>query len=363
MTFFFFNDTATTEIYTLSLHDALPIYRADEKCQVVYPVDESEALLNMEEKYTPNTTSIEAVAKFLGKATNKCLKALAYMAAGKLVLVFIPGDRELNETKLIHYLGIAEHELYFADEQSMVSSGAVAGFTGPVGLTGVRMIGDSRIAKMHNLVAGANKKDAHLVNVNYGRDFECELVDDLLMVQEGDLCPLSGKPLSLARGIEVGNIFQLGQKYSSTLKAVFLDENGKEQFFWMGSYGVGITRSMAAVIEQYHDEKGIIWPLSIAPYHVMITLINNRNETQRALAEKIYNELRGKGVEVLFDDRKEHPGIKFNDRDLIGIPLRVTVGKKAGEGMVEYSTRKEMENINLSLSELYAQIEKELKEY
>lgn len=335
----------------------------DEKCQVVYPVDESEALLNMEEKYTPNTTSIEAVAKFLGKATNKCLKALAYMAAGKLVLVFIPGDRELNETKLIHYLGIAEHELYFADEQSMVSSGAVAGFTGPVGLTGVRMIGDSRIAKMHNLVAGANKKDAHLVNVNYGRDFECELVDDLLRVQEGDLCPLSGKPLSLARGIEVGNIFQLGQKYSSALKAAFLDENGKEQFFWMGSYGVGITRSMAAVIEQYHDEKGIIWPLSIAPYHVMITLINDRDETQRALAEKIYNELRGKGVEVLFDDRKERPGIKFNDRDLIGIPLRVTVGKKAGEGMVEYSTRKEMENVNLSLSELYAQIEKELKEY
>ena len=199
--------------------------------------------------------------------------------------------------------------------------------------------------------------------MNYGRDFECELVDDLLMVQEGDVCPLSGKPLSLARGIEVGNIFQLGQKYSSALKAAFLDENGKEQFFWMGSYGVGITRSMAAVIEQYHDEKGIIWPLSVAPYHVIITLINDRDETQAALAEKIYKELREKGVEVLFDDRKERPGIKFNDRDLIGIPLRVTVGKKAGEGIVEYSTRNEMENVNLSLSELYTQIEKELKEY
>ena len=334
----------------------------EEKAAVVYHVDESEEALPMEEKATPGTTTIEAVAEYLGYETSRCVKALAFLADEEPVLVFIPGDRELNPTKLCNYLGIAEHQLAFADDATIESLGAYPGFTGPMGLKeGVRVLADSRVAKMKNVVTGANKKDAHCINVNYGRDFTCELVDDLLMIQEGDLCPISGKPLKLTRGIEVGNIFQLGQKYSKAMDAAFLDENGKSQYFWMGSYGVGISRSMAAIIEQYHDDKGIIWPLSVAPYQVMITLINVRDKEQVALGEEIYKKLTDEGIEVLFDDRKERPGVKFNDRDLIGIPLRITVGRKAAEGVVEYSTRKEMTNEDLSVEEVYKRIEEALK--
>ena len=314
----------------------------DEKAEVVYnvPEDNSE-ILEIEKVHTPDVKTIDDLNKFLNIDKSKFGKALVYKVAGKPVVAIIPGDRELNEVKLINYLGAGEHELEIADEETIKEiTGANKGFTGPVGLSkDARLLVDSRITKMKNIVVGGNETDYHLKNVNYGRDFEGEVVEDLLLVVEGDICPTCGEAMEMDRGIEVGNIFQLGTKYSDSLNAKFLDENGKEKSFVMGSYGVGVTRSVAAIVEQYHDEDGIKWPLVVAPYHVIITVVNAKNEEQMELGEKLYKELITLGYEVLLDDRNERVGVKFKDRDLIGIPIRVTVGKLAGENVVEYSLR------------------------
>ncbi|EOD00072.1 Prolyl-tRNA synthetase, bacterial type [Caldisalinibacter kiritimatiensis] len=239
-------------------------------------------------------------------------------------------------------------------------TGAEVGFAGPVGLKqDIRLIVDSRVTKMKNFIVGANETDYHIKNVNYGRDFEGEVVEDILLVEEGDKCPKCNKPLKMARGIEVGNIFQLGTKYSDGLNATFLDENGKSRKFYMGSYGIGVSRTMAAIIEQSHDEKGIIWPLAVAPYHVIITIVNAKKDDQVQLGEKIYKELTDKGIEVLLDDRKERPGVKFTDAELIGIPIRVTVGRKAGEDMVEFVLRKGNEKEEIKSSEVFEKIKEE----
>jgi prolyl-tRNA synthetase len=314
----------------------------DEKAAVVYNVlEDTSELLEIEKVYTPNVKTIEDLNKFLNIEKSKFGKALVYKAAGKPVVVIVPGDRELNEVKLVNYLGVGEHELELADEETIRKiTGADKGFTGPIGLSKeARLLVDSRITRMKNIVVGGNETDYHIRNVNYGRDFEGEVVEDLLLVVEGDICPTCGEPMKMDRGIEVGNIFQLGTKYSDSLNAKFLDENGKEKSFVMGSYGVGVTRSVAAIVEQNHDEDGIIWPLVVAPYHVIITVVNAKNEEQMELGEKLYNELISLGYEVLLDDRDERAGVKFKDRDLIGIPIRVTVGKLAGENIVEYSIR------------------------
>jgi prolyl-tRNA synthetase len=314
----------------------------DEKAEVVYRVEENSLeMLEMEKVHTPDVKTIEELNEFLSMEKSEFGKALVYMAAGKPVVAIIPGDRELNEVKLANYLGIGGHELELADESVIKDiTGANKGFTGPVGLSKkARLLVDSRITKMKNIVVGGNETDYHLKNVNYGRDFNGEIVDDLLLVMEGDICPKCDASLKMDRGIEVGNIFQLGTKYSDSLGAKFLDENGKEKSFVMGSYGVGVTRSVAAIVEQYHDDNGIIWPLVVAPYHVIITIVNIKNEEQISLGEKLYNELTKQGYEVLLDDRNERVGVKFKDRDLIGIPIRVTVGKLAGENIVEYSLR------------------------
>jgi len=277
-------------------------------------------------------------------------------------MAIIPGDRELNETKLNNYLGVAEHDIELADEEMIKDiTGANVGFTGPVGLKKeVKIIVDSSIVNMKNLVVGGNETDYHIKNVNFNRDFKGEIADDLLQVREGDKCPKCNGHLQMERGIEVGNIFQLGTKYSQGIGSKFLDENGKEQLFQMGSYGIGVSRSVAAIIEQYHDEKGIVWPLNVAPYHVIITVINIKNEEQMNLAEEIYRDLLNVGAEVLLDDRNERAGIKFNDRDLIGIPIRVTVGKMAGEGIVEYSMRNVEEKEELSGKKVIELVSKEL---
>ncbi|TJX13236.1 proline--tRNA ligase [Tissierella creatinini] len=315
----------------------------DEKADVVYNVgDEAEEELAMEKVLTPDIKTIEDLKNFLGmEKSSKLGKALVYMAAGKPILAVIPGDRELNEVKLANYLKVGGFELELADEEVIKRlSGANKGFTGPVGISKeARLLVDSRITKMKNIVVGGNETDYHIKNVNYGRDFTGEIVEDLLLIEEGDKCPQCGETLRMDRGIEVGNIFQLGTKYSESIGARFLDENGKEKFFVMGSYGIGVTRSVAAIVEQYHDDKGIIWPLVVAPYQIIITIVNTKNEEQLALGDKLYNELLGLGYEVLLDDRNERVGVKFNDRDLIGIPIRVTVGKMAGENIVEYSLR------------------------
>lgn len=328
----------------------------DEKAYVYYQVnDENVEKLSSEKVLTPNCKTIEEVSDFLNVDAAHCLKAVDLMVEGKPVIVFIPGDRELNMSKLVSYLKCPEHEIEMMEEKDILALNSSPGFTGPIGLDS-RIIIDSRVTQMKNFVVGANEENYHIKNVNYGDDFEGEIVEDLLMVQEGDIDPETKSPLKFKRGIEVGNIFQLGQKYSKSMNATFLDENGKEQFFWMGSYGIGVTRSVSAIVEQNHDDKGMIWPLVVAPYHVIITIVNTKNDEQNTLAEKLYEKLLLQGVEVLLDDRKERVGVKFNDRDLIGIPLRITVGKKADEDIVEFSERKTLENVEMSSQEAYEKV-------
>lgn len=327
----------------------------DEKAEVVYNIkDDNVEVLDMERVHTPNIKTIDELNQFLNIEKSKFGKALVYRAAGKAVVVIIPGDRELNEVKLANYLGVGGHEIELGDEELIKKiTGSDKGFTGPVGLSKeAKLLVDSRITKMINIVVGGNETDYHLKNVNYGKDFNGEIVDDLLLVIEGDTCPKCDSPLIMDRGIEVGNIFQLGTKYSDSIGAKFLDENGKEKNFVMGSYGVGVTRSVAAVVEQYHDENGIVWPLVIAPYHIIITVVNIKNEEQMNLGEKLYKEFTNLGYEVLLDDRNERVGVKFKDRDLIGIPIRVTVGKMAGENVVEYSLRTSEDKVEIKANEV-----------
>lgn len=331
----------------------------DEKAEVVFtPVDADEEMEEMKVVHTPDATTIIALADFMGVSRKKTCKAIDLEVSGEPVLVFIPGDRELNMTKIANYLEVPEHEIEMASDETIRRiTGAEPGFTGPVGLKEkVRIIVDKRIAESKNLVVGANKTDHHISGVNFGRDFTGEIAEDLVLAKQGDACPKCGSKLKFARGIEVGNIFQFGTKYSEPLDATFLDENGVEKHFMMGSYGIGITRSITAIIEQNHDERGIIWPLVVAPYHAIITVINSKDEEQNNLSEELYNKLQSRGVEVLLDDRRDRAGVKFADRDLIGIPLRITVGKKAGERVVEFSTRREGENSEITADEAIEKI-------
>ena len=336
----------------------------DEKAEVIYELRfPDEEMKEMEKIYTPNATTIDDLEELFHLDRGKFGKALVYNAAGEIVVAIIPGDRELNETKLCNYLGVAEHELELADEESIKRiSGAEKGFTGPVGLKeDVKILVDSRITKIKNLIVGGNETNYHIGNVNYGRDFQGKVVEDLLLIRKGDKCPKCGTEIKLDRGIEVGNIFQLGTKYSNSLNFKYIDENGKENLVYMGSYGIGVSRTLAAIVEQYHDDNGIIWPLVVAPYHVIITVVNTKKEEQMELGEKLYAELLEEGIEVLLDDRKGSAGVKFNDRDLIGIPIRITVGKKAGENIVEYSLRKDGEKIEIPVDEVMERIKKEFQ--
>ena len=336
--------------------DSCDFAATDEKSQVVYNIPyHIKEMGDLEKINTPEIKTIDDLVEFFNTEKFIFGKSLVYSAQGKPVVIMVPGDRELNETKLANYIGIPGHELEMADEDMIIAAtGARKGFTGPIRLKeGTRLILDKRITETTNLVAGGNETDFHLKNVNFGRDFTGEVAEDLLMVLEGDNCPVCGKPLKMARGIEVGNIFQLGTKYSSSLEATYLDVNGKEKPFLMGSYGVGVSRTVAAVVEQYHDEKGIIWPFVVAPYHAVITVVNIKNEEQTALGEKLYSMLTSRKIETLLDDRNERAGVKFNDRDLIGIPVQITVGKRAAEGVVEFSLRKseDKEEISIELLE------------
>ena len=332
----------------------------DEKARSIIPsIKEEEKELELVE--TTDKKTIEEVSEFLNEDKIKCAKAIDLIVEGEPIFVFIPGDRDLNMAKLLSYLRVPEHEIFMADDE-IIKKYTEPGYTGPIGLEDVRIIIDKSLTKINNLVVGANKAGYHYINANYGRDFEGEIAEDLTLAREGDdAYDGSGKYLS-ARGIEVGNIFQLGTKYSQALDANFLDQNGVAKPFIMGSYGIGISRSISAIVEQYHDDKGIIWPTSVAPFEVIITLINSNNEDQAKLAEKIYEEFKAKRIDVILDDRKERPGVKFNDRDLIGIPYRITVGKDAADAVVEYSTRKVMENEKISADEAISKIIENINE-
>ena len=326
----------------------------DEKARaIIEPLEEE--LKELELVETTDKKTIEEVSSFLNTEAKRCTKAIDLIVEGEPVFVFIPGDRELNMAKLISYLKVPEHEIFMADDET-IEKYTQAGYTGPIGLEGVRIIIDESLTKINNQVVGANKAGYHYINANYGRDFEAEIAEDLTLAKEGDQAFDGSGTYKAARGIEVGNIFQLGTKYSEALDAKFLDQNGVAKPFIMGSYGIGISRSISAIVEQNHDDRGIIWPTSVAPFEVIITLINSNNEDQAKLAEKIYQEFKAKRIDVILDDRKERPGVKFNDRDLIGIPYRITVGKDASENVVEYSTRKEMKNEKISADDAIGKI-------
>lgn len=341
-----------------------------EKAACVDAEKQEAEMLTLQEVHTPNVKTIEELADFLGIDKEQTMKALlftVYDEDGKekeYVCAFVRGDRELNMTKLVNALDIPEHAIEFADEAKMgEKTGSVGGFTGPTGLHDCKIVVDSELPSLRNLVAGACKADYHLMNVNYDRDYKADIIADLKVLKEGDACPVCGEPVKITRGIEVGQVFKLGTKYSEQLSAYYKDENQKEKPIVMGCYGIGVTRTMAAIVEQHHDENGIIWPMSVAPYHVIICLLNPQDEAQSELAEKIYKELTNARVEVLLDDRKERPGVKFKDADLLGIPIRITVGKNAAEGNVEFKFRKSEENENISaeaaISKTILTVEKE----
>ena len=304
---------------------------------------------------------VEEVAGFLGLPKEKTIKALLFETfdeEGKhanYVAAFVRGDRDLNMTKLVNALDIPEHAIAFANEEEMGKvTGAVGGFTGPTKLHDVIKVVDSELLGLKNLCAGACKEDYHLINVNYGRDYEGDIVADLKVLKEGDPCPLCGAPVKHTRGIEVGQVFKLRTKYSEAMGATYKDDNQQEHPIYMGCYGIGVTRTMAAIIEQHHDDHGIIWPISVAPYHAIITLVKPEDEVQKEIAERIYGELNNAGVEALLDDRDERPGVKFNDADLLGIPIRITVGKLAGDGIVEFKLRREADKEELPVDEAIA---------
>jgi len=327
-------------------------------CRDAEPSPESEAMLELQEVHTPGTKTIEEVAGFLNIDKTKTIKALLfekYDEDGKAdgyVAAFVRGDRDLNMIKLVNALNIPEHAIAFADESKLEATiGAVGGFTGPIGLHDCTVVVDSELVGLKNLCAGACKLDHHILNVNYGRDYEGDIVTDLKVLKEGDPCPVCGAPIKHTRGIEVGQVFKLGTKYSKAMNATYKDENQQDHPLVMGCYGIGVSRTLAAVIEQHHDEDGIIWPVSVAPYHAIVTLVKPKDEEQAKVAEEIYQSLLTAGVEAVIDDRDERPGVKFKDADLLGFPIRITVGKRAGEGIVEYKLRRDSEKIEISVAE------------
>lgn len=291
----------------------------------------------MEKKDTPEAHTIEQLVNFLGVDARNFAKTIIYKIDGKYVAAMVRGDREVNEVKLKNLVGGVDIELAEPFAVREITDAEV-GFAGPIGLE-IPVYADHEVMKMHAMVIGANETDKHFINVEPCRDFTPDKVADLRVAVDGDICPRCGKRIDTFHGIEVGHIFKLGTKYAKALGISFSTESGEERTAIMGSYGIGINRCIAAAIEQNSDENGIIWPVSIAPYHVSVIPVNVKDETISALAEKIYAELLEKGIEAIIDDRDERPGVKFKDCDLTGIPLRITVGKKAGEGIVEYKVR------------------------
>lgn len=311
--------------------------------------------------HTPQASTIEQISAFLGVNPEDCIKTLLYLADGKPVAALIRGDHNLNEIKLRKTLECETLELA-DDDTILATTGAPVGFAGPVGLS-IPLYADYAIQNMADAVVGANEGDHHLIHANLDRDFAVTLFADLRETEPGDPCPRCVGTLEGARGIEVGQVFKLGTKYSRAMGATFLDESGAEKPVIMGCYGIGVGRTVAAVIEKNHDQDGIIWPLAIAPYQVIIVPVSMKDEAQAQAARKLYQELKAAGVEVVLDDRDERPGVKFKDADLIGFPLRVTIGSRCLEqGEMEIVLRRTKEKRNVPISQVLPDIETILKD-
>lgn len=331
-------DTGEAEIaYCTECDYAADIEKAELNV-VEAPAEEEQALEMVE---TPNCKTIADVCAFLNAPVDKSMKAVAFSSEKGLILCFVRGDHEVNEIKVANTVGVNEVEM--ADESLLVEAGTVGGYMGPVGLDPekVTIVIDQSVMKMHNICCGANKEGYHYVNANPGRDFKPTFIADIRLVQVGDPCPHCGAKMEKARGIEAGQVFKLFTKYSKAMNATFLDENGKEQPMYMGCYGIGVGRTMAACVEQSFDKDGIIWPVSIAPYEVLVVPVNAKDKESWDKAFEIYDALKKAGVEAVIDDRNERPGVKFKDADLIGYPVRVVVGPKTiKEGNLEVKVRK-----------------------
>ncbi len=325
--------------------------------------EEKEEEKPMEKVHTPGVHTIEELSTFLKVPPSKIMKAVLYMVREKEpVLVLIRGDREIDENKLERVLGTDDFRLA-RDEEVEKLLGTKKGFIGIFNLPeGIKVLWDNSLYGVKNLVVALNEPDWHYVNVNPGRDFQYGEFYDLSEVREGDPCPRCGSPLKVRRGLELGHIFLLGTRYSEPMRAYFTDRDGKEKPIVMGCYGIGISRILAALVEQHHDEKGIKWPTPVAPFEVLLILLNPKDEEQKSVAEKLYIELEEHGLEVLYDDREESAGFKFADADLVGIPYRVVVGKKVREGKVEVQSRITGEKWDLPLEEVVAFVKKKVEE-
>lgn len=319
---------------------------------------EKEELRELKKTETPNAKTIEELVKFFGTTEKKLAKTLIFNADGHIVAVMVRGDREVNEVKVTNALGGVINLEMATPEEVFDATSAKVGFAGPIGIKVDKLLVDEEVANMYNFIVGANETGYHLENVNYGRDFE-GTVGDFRNITVGEKCPVCGGEVTIARGTEVGHIFKLGTKYSEPMNAKFIDEDGKQKPFLMGCYGIGVTRTMASIIEQHNDENGIIWPLSVAPYHVSVVPVNMKDEEQVAIAEKLYEELQNAGFEVLLDDRNERAGVKFKDSEIMGIPMRVTVGKKVTEGNVEFKLRTGGDNELIKIEEVCDRVKNE----
>lgn len=314
---------------------------------------------------TPGVKTIEEVSEFLGVPPSKIVKSLLYKGREGYVMVLIRGDLELNEAKLKAHL--KDQSLRMATPEEILKDfGVPVGFIGPIGVD-VKKVADHSVRGLKNFVVGGMEEDTHYVNANHPRDFKVDEWYDLRTMVEGDPCPVCGEPLKATKGIELGHIFKLGTKYSEAMKAYFMDENGEMKPFIMGCYGWGVSRTMAAVVEHFHDENGMIWPLSIAPYTVVVDILNMNDAEQKQVGEKIYQVLSEKGEEVVLDDREVSPGFKFKDADLIGFPIRINVGRSLKEGVVELKKRysKELVKVNIKngFGALLETLEKMKREY
>ena len=322
---------------------------------------EEEALQELSVVDTPNASSIEAVGEMLNLPLHKTIKAVVFSIDGKVVLAIVRGDHEVNEVAVQHaVLGSVEPEMATPEELEKV--GLTAGFISPVGLEQTEefaIVVDESVMETYNVCGGANKKDAHYININPKRDFNVEdiIVAPIRLITKDDVCPKCGGSLEHAKGIEVGQVFKLGTKYSEALQATFLDQNGRPNPMIMGCYGIGVSRTLAAAIEQYHDENGIIWPRSIAPFEAVIVPINAKDEALMSTSQTIYTALQEAGADVLLDDRKDRAGVKFKDADLIGYPLRITVSKNTLENNeVEIQIRKTGEALSCAIDSVAAKV-------
>ena len=332
-----------------------------EKAELAPIINADESMQELKVVETPNCKTIAEVCSYLNLPIEKSVKAVAYTSEKGLILCFVRGDHEVNEIKVINTCNVINLEM--ASEEELTNAGTVGGYMGPVGMNSekVMIVVDSSVMNMHNFCCGANKSDEHYLNVNPGRDFTPTYIANIRLIQETDACPHCGGKISKARGIEVGQVFKLFTKYSEALKATYLDENGKEKPMVMGCYGVGVSRTMAAAIEQNNDADGIIWPAAIAPYQVLVVPVNVKDELSNQMAEEVYSNLLKVGIEAAIDDRKERPGVKFKDADLIGYPIRVVIGPKTlTEKQIEIKIRKTGEVLSLPLNDDYVKAIKEL---